>query len=201
MLTNRFAAAAAALLISSAIVAPASAATITYTFTGVFDGTLNGQAFSNTQATFTGIGDTDDVYFQQDANFVPLSSLVAVSGGTTFDFGSGFNFWSSQSFGTSGFKTGDDFIAFTGLGSYANPSNLATTPVSVYYYATSPFATSQGGVVISNATGTTFAASISGAVPEPATWALFILGFGLVGGAMRRRSAMVKASRTRLTYA
>lgn len=27
------------------------------------------------------------------------------------------------------------------------------------------------------------------AVPEPATWALFILGFGLVGGALRRRPA------------
>lgn len=27
-----------------------------------------------------------------------------------------------------------------------------------------------------------------GAVPEPATWAMMILGFGLVGGAMRRRT-------------
>jgi hypothetical protein len=26
-----------------------------------------------------------------------------------------------------------------------------------------------------------------GAVPEPATWAMFILGFGMVGGAMRQR--------------
>jgi len=26
-------------------------------------------------------------------------------------------------------------------------------------------------------------------VPEPATWALMILGFGAVGGAMRRRNA------------
>ncbi|WP_375290854.1 PEPxxWA-CTERM sorting domain-containing protein [Qipengyuania sp.] len=34
----------------------------------------------------------------------------------------------------------------------------------------------------------------TGAVPEPGTWALFILGFGLVGAAMRRR-------RTRLAYA
>jgi hypothetical protein len=27
---------------------------------------------------------------------------------------------------------------------------------------------------------------ITTAVPEPATWAMMILGFGLVGGAMRR---------------
>lgn len=39
------------------------------------------------------------------------------------------------------------------------------------------------------------------AVPEPATWAMLILGFGAVGGAMRRRATMAKASRTKLTYA
>jgi hypothetical protein len=29
---------------------------------------------------------------------------------------------------------------------------------------------------------------VDGAVPEPATWAMMILGFGLVGGALRRRT-------------
>lgn len=38
-------------------------------------------------------------------------------------------------------------------------------------------------------------------VPEPTTWAMLILGFGTVGGMMRRRSATSKASRMRLTYA
>ncbi|KQT31992.1 hypothetical protein ASG29_09010 [Sphingomonas sp. Leaf412] len=33
-----------------------------------------------------------------------------------------------------------------------------------------------------------FGVSAAGGVPEPATWALMILGFGAVGGAMRRRS-------------
>jgi hypothetical protein len=33
-----------------------------------------------------------------------------------------------------------------------------------------------------------FDANLGGAVPEPATWAMLITGFGLVGGAMRRRS-------------
>jgi PEP-CTERM motif len=32
-----------------------------------------------------------------------------------------------------------------------------------------------------------------GAVPEPATWAMMIMGFGFVGGAMRRRRVTVKA--------
>lgn len=33
----------------------------------------------------------------------------------------------------------------------------------------------------------------AGAVPEPSAWALLILGFGLVGGAMRRRTALAFA--------
>ncbi len=31
---------------------------------------------------------------------------------------------------------------------------------------------------------------LAGAVPEPATWAMMILGFGVVGGALRRRRKM-----------
>ena len=38
------------------------------------------------------------------------------------------------------------------------------------------------------------------AVPEPASWGLMILGFGLVGGAMRRRSAGAGRSRASLRY-
>jgi len=34
---------------------------------------------------------------------------------------------------------------------------------------------------------------ISGAVPEPAAWTLMIAGFGLVGGALRRRATTVAA--------
>jgi hypothetical protein len=39
-------------------------------------------------------------------------------------------------------------------------------------------------------------ADLNGGVPEPATWAMMIAGFGLVGGAMRRRNTSV-----RVTYA
>ena len=37
------------------------------------------------------------------------------------------------------------------------------------------------------------AAAGVGAVPEPVSWALFVAGFGLIGGAMRRRETMVLA--------
>lgn len=38
------------------------------------------------------------------------------------------------------------------------------------------------------------------AVPEPASWALMLIGFGAIGGAMRRRRA-VATTRVRMTYA
>ena len=43
-----------------------------------------------------------------------------------------------------------------------------------------------------------FSPIVTPAVPEPATWAMMILGFGVVGGALRRRSA---ATRPRLAVA
>lgn len=43
------------------------------------------------------------------------------------------------------------------------------------------------------------AVSVTGAIPEPATWAMLILGFGLVGGAMRRRTRIAFAGTRALT--
>ena len=34
---------------------------------------------------------------------------------------------------------------------------------------------------------------VAAAVPEPTTWAMMIMGFGLVGSAMRRRNAVLAA--------
>lgn len=56
------------------------------------------------------------------------------------------------------------------------------------------FGTSGSGAVgIDNVVFDVRATSISGAVPEPATWALMIGGFGCVGGAMRRRTSTLRA--------
>lgn len=45
----------------------------------------------------------------------------------------------------------------------------------------------------------TFAAA--NAVPEPATWAMFIMGFGALGFGLRRRNAQVTATKARLNFA
>lgn len=50
----------------------------------------------------------------------------------------------------------------------------------------------QVGTGTLDARATAFAtANLAGAVPEPASWALMIGGFGMVGGALRRRKATV----------
>ena len=46
--------------------------------------------------------------------------------------------------------------------------------------------------VVNGSQDLTFSATIT-AVPEPATWAMMIAGFGLVGGAMRRRTRVTVA--------
>lgn len=51
--------------------------------------------------------------------------------------------------------------------------------------------------VVQNRTGLVSLASTGGAVPEPATWAFMIFGFGAVGGAMRRKSKVT----TKISYA
>ncbi len=56
--------------------------------------------------------------------------------------------------------------------------------------ATSGIANTAG--TITQFTGT----ALAGAVPEPATWAMMIGGFGMAGGAMRRRRASTKISFT-----
>ena len=43
--------------------------------------------------------------------------------------------------------------------------------------------------------------TLTGVVPEPATWALFILGFGAIGHTMRRRSTKVRIAKASLNFA
>jgi hypothetical protein len=59
------------------------------------------------------------------------------------------------------------------------------------------FAVNYDGVYYNDSTGINFTVhgpDASGAVPEPASWAMMVGGFGLVGGAMRRRSGKLAAA-------
>ncbi len=93
-------------------------------------------------------------------------------------------------------NSGTSYIAYLTVAGVANPT--PSIPVSGSY--SSPLG---GGFRFLNSNGTDPLtlnqnwsswyipnmqyAAVFGAVPEPATWAMMILGLGLVGGAMRRR--------------
>ena len=64
-----------------------------------------------------------------------------------------------------------------------------------------------GNATVDNGTPPSFpsiggtASFTAAVVPEPATWALFILGFGAIGSALRRRSGAVRVSKAKLNFA
>ncbi len=87
--------------------------------------------------------------------------------------------------------TSNKFVTFDGLGDsgLALAMTSITPTVNVTLGALTPFsAVSQGGFAadgVANGGG--------GGVPEPATWALMLTGFGLAGAAIRRRAKPVNS--------
>jgi hypothetical protein len=66
-----------------------------------------------------------------------------------------------------------------------------------FYLTFNPFtlkgydlAYSQAGLAVKHSTGSNLTVALAtAAVPEPGSWAMMIAGFGLIGGAMRRRAS------------
>ena len=79
--------------------------------------------------------------------------------------GGGFSFWTNFA-ATSGFNAGSNNLEFDVRNFAQNGGNPAGLRVE-------------------------FLSSTASAVPEPATWAVMILGFGLAGAALRRRGAII----------
>lgn len=72
---------------------------------------------------------------------------------------------------------------------YTYPSASATALID---YSAAFFGAPVDAAIMSYS-GNGFAIAASGAVPEPATWALMIGGFGMIAAAMRRRPTFVNA--------
>jgi hypothetical protein len=96
--------------------------------------------------------------------------------------------------------------------SYPSDSEPAETVVDMFFSVSFPFSVGQtyetisagrgisngkGGVSYLYTNGRLTISELSAAVPEPATWITILLGFGLLGMAMRRHSTV----RTTVSYA
>jgi opacity protein-like surface antigen len=177
MLKTGFAA-AAALMISTAMVAPAAAQVLANDNGG--DGYI---VYTPGPYFYTLYGSDNSAITGYDDQVLTTFSAVAAA-----DFTQSFKYQyqtfdvDGSTFDKAGYFIGSDFFQLSQDG-------LPTGSIT------------SGVVTISVAAGQTFGAyvlstdnqlgrgaiSFGNAVPEPATWALMILGFGAVGGAMRRR--------------
>jgi hypothetical protein len=99
-------------------------------------------------------------------------------------------------------------MTFDDLGPSFRLTNGALTEFNALFRGTNGFSDLSYQVSLSSGTGTGFfveiggplsvaslTPSVPGGVPEPATWALMILGFGAVAGAMRRRRSVTATVR------
>ena len=93
------------------------------------------------------------------------------------------------------YNTASDTLTLVGGNGSASPGGCSNSPGSFCSFIGSISTTPNSNfLLLSNDRGLFFANSVvltnGGAVPEPATWAMMIAGFGLAGSALRRRRAV-----------
>ena len=110
------------------------------------------------------------------------STNATISGQVLFD--------NSGTIFLNGNQIGGTFTGFTSLIPFGTNSNFFVSGLNslsfVLLNAGGPEAFQVAGLTVT-------AERLAGAVPEPTTWALLIVGFGMTGLAMRRRSTTVAA--------
>jgi len=174
---------AAALLTGAVAAIPANAATImaTYDFIGTFDSGPIPTISGTLSLTFDPTGDGE----------VTIDSFTSsYSGVSTVEGGSGsYTFCSAGPFGTCSFRPDTDaFLLGLSVDENGNPVEEGR---GILYTAVG-----EDDVFISSTYIVT--RQMTSAVPEPATWAMMLVGFGGIGFAMRRRRSQGAA---RISYA
>jgi len=180
--TTRFLSAA----IAMAAMTSAAHATTVYTLSGQGIGsatatgtiTTDGTLGVLTQANITGVNITvaDGGGSAAVDSFTTLSGtdLTATASGLFFDYGGG----SSEYFVTFSSDTTSAYCIATGSPTCSGVPDSEVIEVNSVIH--------QGPSLA----GSTVEIATAG-VPEPATWAMVLVGFGLAGAAMRRRTALV----------
>ena len=181
-----------------ACVASANAAVITFDEVGIganVDNFYNGGGGPNLGAAFqtgdwvviTGFGQTSQPNFAFSNSGLGFFNIAAgFTGALSFTYGAFTNF------------TATVFDGLNGTGTALGSISLAANNVNAFDLVTISFSGTGQSFAISGG-GAQFGFddvtfNEPGAVPEPASWALMIAGFGLVGSAMRRRKPSVSVS-------
>ena len=179
---NRFIMAAVAALTMAFTAAPAVAAdTLTLTYDGTVAGSTNGGSFGGL-TQFIGITDTDDV---ADSAFT-FSSFTINFDGTLYTVPNATATFANNALSI--FGNGSLVTSFSFLTPYQGDMN-ATFDVELG--AGAPFAVipNIGSSQITGGFGilTSATSPMTAAVPEPATWAMMLIGFGAIGFSVRRK--------------
>lgn len=174
--------------------------------TETFNSVVTDLNFSAAPVTFGAMTLTTLGTFGNRVDAPPLEDTFAVNGtsyiyANTVGSTNGLTFTFSRAitaFGASFAYFQDDALrsVFTVNGQQLTPPQQTGRTVSFYgFTSVTPFTT----VTLTGNTGfgdtfgiddISYSAQAVGGVPEPATWALMVAGFGLLGGSLRRRSAV-----------
>lgn len=159
-------------LFGTGVTSPVTAALTIGTGTQFYAGKLHGSARANNGVSGGTINGTDGLYYSSEDTDVttlpppPASTLFYVSVDTLRDLLSQANY---SSYPTINLLPSDNGVGFAQV---ANRD-----PVTGQY----------GATTYANLALSTISATVAPPVPEPATWAMMVLGFGVAGAAMRRR--------------
>ncbi len=178
----------AAALLAVLPLAPGSAfaAALTVSLTGSFDGSLAGRSFSGSALTFTGTADSDvadDVFGE---SHYALDTLTVTMNGMDYTITEPVMFFIAPDSTLAGFADPDAARSLVSF-DYA--------AANAFYGAfAGAFSSSGGALAITGARSLALSGvDLPGAaaVPEPASWALMLAGFAIVGGTLRRRRTVV----------
>lgn len=96
------------------------------------------------------------------------------------------------------YDVGPNATAFIGIGTFEGATPPAPPPITKYvnYGGGYAFSFINGAPIVSprDIAFRTTVDDLSSAVPEPATWAMMLVGFGMVGASMRRKPRRVAAT-------
>lgn len=157
---------------------------VSFTIDGALAGAANAFGVAGVQGTLNFGGASANLLYQQNGLnpvFANLSQTGWLSGSWAQDSTPGLSRFTGiyALTGPSQVLTISSFLtASAGSGGISNYSNTSAFQLNL-----------PTNVAFTSASGVFLSALTPGAVPEPATWGMMLLGFGLVGSAMRRRVA------------